>query len=86
MALFAFGGLWLDDQFGTKPLLTIVMVLLGLVGGTLHLIRVLAPKAWPFGKRPGSNDPDSAPSRSQRPANQKTDDSEPDSDAGTGSP
>ncbi len=50
VALFAFGGLWLDEQFGTRPWLLLLCVGCGIVGGILHLIRVLAPEQWPFGK------------------------------------
>jgi F0F1-type ATP synthase assembly protein I len=54
--LFAYGGLQLDAHFGTKPWLLLVCVLCGIVGGILHLIAVLAPELWPFGKlsEPGS--------------------------------
>jgi F0F1-type ATP synthase assembly protein I len=52
VALFAFGGLWLDARFGTKPWLLLLCVVCGIVGGVLHVIRVLAPELWPFGKSP----------------------------------
>ncbi len=54
VGLFAYGGLWLDAQFGTKPWLLLLCVGCGIVGGVLHLIRVLAPELWPFGKPPKS--------------------------------
>ena len=50
VGLFAYGGLWLDARFGTKPWLLLLCVGFGIVGGMLHLIRVLAPELWPFGK------------------------------------
>jgi F0F1-type ATP synthase assembly protein I len=53
VGLFAYGGLWLDAHFGTKPWLLLVCVVCGIVGGVLHVIRVLAPEQWPFGKSPG---------------------------------
>jgi hypothetical protein len=56
VALFAAGGQWLDARFGTKPWLLLVCCGCGIVGGILHLIRVLAPEMWPFGKLP-RNDP-----------------------------
>ncbi|MCA8977386.1 MAG: AtpZ/AtpI family protein [Planctomycetes bacterium] len=63
MALFAYGGLWLDTRFGTKPWCLLVSVLLGILGGMLHVIRVLAPELWPFGKLPGGkNRSDDGPS------------------------
>lgn len=49
VGLFAYGGLWLDRQFGTKPWLMLLLVVVGIVGGMLHLIRVVAPEMWPFG-------------------------------------
>jgi F0F1-type ATP synthase assembly protein I len=55
--LFAYGGLWLDARFGSKPLFLLVGVVCGIVGGILHLIRVLAPEMWPFGKLPRNGDP-----------------------------
>ena len=48
LGLFAYGGLWLDARFGTRPWLLLVCVACGLAGGILHLIRVLAPDLWPF--------------------------------------
>lgn len=50
VGVFAYGGMWLDRQFGTKPWLLLLLVLLGIVGGMLHLIREVAPELWPFGK------------------------------------
>lgn len=52
VGLFAYAGLWLDGRFGTKPWLLVLCVVCGIVGGILHLIRVLAPESWPFGKSP----------------------------------
>ena len=57
VGLFAYGGLWLDKQCGTKPWLLLLCVLCGIVGGILHLIRVLAPEQWPFGKPPRNGPP-----------------------------
>jgi len=51
VALFALGGLWLDGKLGTGPWFVLVGVLLGLVGGTIHLLTALAPGALPFGRR-----------------------------------
>ena len=51
VGLFAYGGLWLDTHFGTKPWLLLLCVVCGIVGGILHLVRVLAPEQWPFGKK-----------------------------------
>jgi F0F1-type ATP synthase assembly protein I len=57
VGLFAYGGLWLDARFGTKPWLLLLCVGFGIVGGILHLIRVLAPELWPFGKLPRDGGP-----------------------------
>ena len=57
VALFAYGGLWLDDRLGTTPLFVLLGVLLGIVGGLIHLLRVLAPELLPFGRRPKKPDP-----------------------------
>ncbi len=50
VALFTWCGLWLDDKVGTRPLFVLLGVFLGLVGGTLHMLRVLAPDQLPFGR------------------------------------
>jgi F0F1-type ATP synthase assembly protein I len=53
VGLCAYAGLWLDARMGTKPWLLLACVGLGIVGGILHLIRVLAPELWPFGRSSG---------------------------------
>lgn len=35
--LFALGGLWLDKQLGWTPVLTIVLTVVGFVGGVLNV-------------------------------------------------
>lgn len=50
VGLFAYGGLWLDRQLGTRPWFLLLLALLGIVGGMLHLIREVAPELWPFGQ------------------------------------
>jgi hypothetical protein len=57
VGLFAYGGLWLDGQLGTRPWMLLLGVALGITGGMLHLIRVLAPELWPFGKLPRNGPP-----------------------------
>ncbi|MBL8730478.1 MAG: AtpZ/AtpI family protein [Planctomycetes bacterium] len=59
VGLFAYAGLWLDARFGTKPWLLLLCVVCGIVGGILHLIRVLAPELWPFKTSPKSKNGDS---------------------------
>ena len=39
IVVLALGGYWLDQQFGTYPLLLIVGVFLGFVGGTISLVK-----------------------------------------------
>ena len=51
VALFAYGGLWLDETLGSKPWCLLVGIMLGLLGGTIHLLGSLAPDALPFGRR-----------------------------------
>jgi F0F1-type ATP synthase assembly protein I len=37
-------GIWLDGRLGTRPLFTVVLLLLGFLGGTWSLVRqVLGP-------------------------------------------
>ena len=57
MVLFALGGLWVDDRLSTRPLFLLVGVALGLVGGTIHLLRVFAPGTLPFGREPDRKPP-----------------------------
>lgn len=53
VGLLAWLGLWLDRRCDTLPLFLLIGVLWGVVGGILHLIRVLAPELLPFGRRSG---------------------------------
>ena len=59
MAVFALGGFWLDGKLGTKPWLTLVGCLCGLVGGTIHMLNAVAPETLPFGRRKGQGSKDS---------------------------
>ncbi|MBX3463815.1 MAG: AtpZ/AtpI family protein [Planctomycetes bacterium] len=61
VGLFAYAGLWLDARFGTRPWLLLLCVACGIAGGILHLVRVLAPEQWPFGKLPRNGGPPSSP-------------------------
>ncbi len=45
VALFAWGGMWLDERWGTKPWLVLTLTLTGVFGGGLHMVRELAPEA-----------------------------------------
>ncbi len=57
VGLFAYGGLWLDRRWDTSPWLLLLGVGCGITGGMLHLIRVMAPELWPFGKLPRNGPP-----------------------------
>lgn len=62
VGLFAYGGQWLDARYGTKPWLLLLCVGCGITGGILHLIKVVAPELWPFGKLPkAKRSPDQPP-------------------------
>ena len=60
VGLFTFGGHLLDGALGTTPLFLIVGLLLGAIGGFIHLFSVAAPGALPFGRsrKGGAGDPD----------------------------
>lgn len=68
VALLSYGGYLLDRELGTLPLFLVVGVLLGAVGGFVHLLMVVAPEALPFGgkknpphepREPRDSDPES---------------------------
>lgn len=51
VGLLAYGGIWLDGRLGTQPLFVILGALLGVLGGTIHLIASVAPEMLPFRRR-----------------------------------
>ncbi len=51
VALFAFGGSWLDTKLSTGPWLVLGCTLLGVVGGAIHLITELAPGSLGLSRR-----------------------------------
>ncbi len=51
VAVFAYGGSFVDDKLGTSPVFLVTGCLLGVAGGMLHMISRLAPGALPFGRR-----------------------------------
>lgn len=57
VALFAFGGSWLDTKLATDPWLVLLGTLLGVVGGAIHLIAELAPEALGLSRRPPKKNP-----------------------------
>lgn len=63
VALFAFGGSWLDAKLSTGPWLVLLGALLGVVGGAIHLIAELAPETLGLSRRPlHQKAPSSSPS------------------------
>ncbi len=51
VALFTWGGYRLDLALSSSPLFVIVGAMLGVVGGFLHLMRVVAPDIRLFRKK-----------------------------------
>lgn len=51
VALFSYGGYLLDGLLETEPLFLVIGALLGILGGTVHLLVALAPESLPFGRR-----------------------------------
>ena len=51
VGLLAYGGLWLDGNLDTKPLFLLIGVAWGVIGGTIHLVRVISPELLPWGRK-----------------------------------
>jgi F0F1-type ATP synthase assembly protein I len=64
IALFAAGGIWLDKKLASGPWFAVAGALVGLLGGTIHLLLAIAPGVLPFGpksaSRPGRGTEDDA--------------------------
>ncbi len=56
VGLFAYLGHLLDGVTGLEPLFLILGLLLGAVGGFLHVVSVAAPEMLPFGRAQKSVD------------------------------
>ena len=57
-------GYWVDGLLGTKPFILILGILLGFVGGFIHLLARVAPDLLPFGRdRSPPSDDDHDPDR-----------------------
>lgn len=62
VALFAWGGTWLDQTLSTSPWLVLVCTLLGVLGGSIHVIAELAPGALGLSRKPPRKDDPKTPS------------------------
>ena len=47
------GWYWIDRRLGTKFVFLVLGLVLGVVGGMIHLIRLVSPKNPVSGKKPG---------------------------------
>jgi hypothetical protein len=47
------GWYWIDRRLGTKFVFLVLGLVLGVVGGMVHLVRLLSPKNPVSGKKPG---------------------------------
>jgi F0F1-type ATP synthase assembly protein I len=47
------GWYWVDQRLGTKFVFLILGLVLGVVGGMIHLVRLLSPKNFAPDKGPG---------------------------------
>ena len=52
-AAFGAVGYWLDAEFDTLPAFLLVGLLVGFVGGFIHLLAAVAPDMLPFRKQKG---------------------------------
>ena len=77
VGLLAYGGILLDRRLGTNPLFVVVGALLGVVGSTLHLIRVVAPEMLPFRRQPGPQPPPSRKTNAVQPKSGSGSDDQP---------
>ena len=66
VGLFAYLGHLLDGVTDLEPLFLLLGLLLGAVGGFLHVVAVAAPEMLPFG-RSGKPDQDSSSDSSESP-------------------
>lgn len=62
VALFAWGGTWLDKTLSTSPWLVLVCTLLGVLGGSIHVIAELAPGALGLSRKQPRKDEPTSPS------------------------
>jgi F0F1-type ATP synthase assembly protein I len=62
VALFAWGGVWLDKTLSTSPWLVLTCTLLGVLGGTIHMIYELAPGTLGMSRKPPRKDEKNPPS------------------------
>ncbi len=53
MVLPGLAGYWVDQRLGTKVVFLVFGLVLGVVGGMIHLVRMLSPQHAALDKRPG---------------------------------
>jgi F0F1-type ATP synthase assembly protein I len=53
MVLPGLAGYWIDQRLGTKIVFLLLGLVLGVVGGMIHLLRLLSPKSPASEKEPG---------------------------------
>ena len=53
MVLPGLAGYWIDQRLGTKLVFLLLGLVLGVVGGMIHLVRLLSPKSTTSEKEPG---------------------------------
>ena len=62
VGLFSYGGHLLDQELSTSPAFLLTGLVLGALGGFLHLVNLVAPELLPFRKKPrdpeAPDDPD----------------------------
>jgi F0F1-type ATP synthase assembly protein I len=52
VGLFSYGGHLLDQQLSTSPAFLLTGLVVGALGGFLHLVNLVAPELLPFRKKP----------------------------------
>ena len=53
MVLPGLAGYWIDQRLGTKLVFLLLGLVLGVVGGMIHLVRLMSPKSSASEKEPG---------------------------------
>ncbi len=66
VGLFSYGGHLLDQKLSTSPAFLLTGLVLGAVGGFLHLVNLVAPDLLPFRKKPRDREPPEDPDAQAR--------------------